>query len=276
VAAQWELSGAMTGDIHFSCTLCGKCCSNLKIPLTALESVEWLRRGHPVQLICEATPWPVEFPADDQKSAHRRRRSFAAVSGSMPIRVVVILAARIDGACPNLLPDRRCGIYQRRPLVCKIYPAEINPFVRLEPRNKACPAEAWAAHHPLLQRKGVVGDEAVRRDIQSSRDTDEMDTGVKLRLCKALDVSDTALAAEGFVVYSPAIAALLGALSQAMAAADAAPDLNPWRFLSNQSGTVDSLLEGGALAALGSVPELPDGLAPVHEYIGFKAATPVA
>jgi Fe-S-cluster containining protein len=266
----------MTGDIHFSCTLCGNCCSNLKIPLTALESVDWLRRGHPVQVICDATPWPVEFPADDQKSAHRRRRSFAAVSGSMPIRVVVILAARIDGACPNLLSDLRCGIYERRPLVCKIYPAEINPFVQLEPRNKACPPQAWAAHHPLLQRKGVVADEAVRRDIQSSRDTDERDTRVKLRLCKALDVSDTALAAEGFVVYSPAIAVLLGALSQAMVATDAAPDLNPWRFLSNQSGTVDSLMAGGATAALGGVPELPDGLAPPHEYIGFKAATPVA
>jgi Fe-S-cluster containining protein len=164
----------MTGDTHFSCTLCANCCSHLKIPLTAAESVDWLRRGHPVQVICEATPWPVEFPAGDQKSAHRRRRSFAAVSGSMPIRVVVILAARIDGACPNLLPDLRCGIYERRPLVCKIYPAEINPFVQLEPRNKACPPEAWAAHHPLLQRKGAVIDEKVRRDIQSSRDTDEM------------------------------------------------------------------------------------------------------
>ena len=266
----------MTEDTHFSCTLCGNCCSNLKIPLTVAESADWLRCGHPVQVICDATPWAVEFPADDQRSAHRRRRSFAAVSGSMPIRVVVILAARIDGACPNLLPDLRCGIYERRPLVCKIYPAEINPFVQLEARNKACPPEAWAAHHPLLQRKGVVMDQAVRRDIQSSRDTDEMDTPVKLRLCKALDVSDTALAAEGFVVYSPPIAALLGALSRAMAPTDAAPDLNPWRFLSNQSGTVESLMAGGAFAALGGGPELPDrALALPREYIGFKVATPV-
>jgi Fe-S-cluster containining protein len=252
----------MTGDTHFSCTLCGNCCSNLKIPLTAAESVDWLRRGHPVQVICEATPWPVEFPADDQKSAHRRRRSFAAESGSMPIRVVVILAAR--------------GIYERRPLVCKIYPAEINPFVQLEPRNKACPPEAWAGHHPLLQRKGAVVDEKVRRDIQSSRDTDEMETPVKLRLCKALDVSDTALAAEGFVVYSPTIAALLAALSQAMVATDAAPGLHPWRFLSNQSGTVEGLLAGGAIAARGDRPELPDrALALPRQYIGFNTAAPL-
>jgi Fe-S-cluster containining protein len=267
----------MTGETHFGCTLCGKCCSNLKIPLTAAESVDWLRSGHPVQVICEATPWPAELPTDFKESEHRRRRSFAAVSGSMPIRVVVILAARIDGACPNLLPGLRCGIYEQRPLVCKIYPAEINPFVQLEPRNKACPPEAWAAHHPFLQRKGAVADEGVRRDIQSSRATDEMDVPLKLRLCKVLDLSDTALAAEGFVVYSPTIAALLGALSQAMVATDAAPDLNPWRFLSNQSGTVESLLTGGALAALGSGPELPGRAAALpREYIGFKAATPAA
>jgi Fe-S-cluster containining protein len=266
----------MTGDTHFSCTLCGNCCSHLKIPLTAVESVDWLRSGHPVQVICEATPWPVEFPADDQKSAHRRRRSFAAVSGSMPIRVVVILAARIDGACPNLLPDLRCGIYQRRPLVCRVYPAEINPFVQLEPQNKACPPDAWAAHHPLLQHKGAVTDDAVRRDIQLSRDTDEIDAPMKARLCEALNVRDAALAAEGFVVYSPSIATLQDALAQAMAATSAAPDRDPWRFLSNQSGTVESLLAGGAIAAHGGGVGFPGGtVALPREYIGFKSATPL-
>jgi Fe-S-cluster containining protein len=266
----------MNGDVHFSCTRCGNCCSNLKIPLTAAESVDWLHSGHPVQLICEAVPWPVEFPADDGESAHRRRRSFAAVSGSMPIRVVTILAARIDGACPNLMPDLRCGIYERRPLVCRIYPAEINPFVQLEPRNKACPPEAWAGHHPLLQRKGVVTNEAVRRDIQLSRDTDERDAPVKLRLCEALNLRDTALAKEGFVVYSPAIAPLLRAPSQAMAATDTSPDLSPWRFLSNQSETVSSLLARGAIAAHEAGLEFSDSAAALpREYIGFKPATPV-
>jgi hypothetical protein len=51
------------------------------------------------------------MPADDQKAAHRKRRSFAALSGSMPTRVVVILAANLAGACPNLMADMRCGIY---------------------------------------------------------------------------------------------------------------------------------------------------------------------
>jgi Fe-S-cluster containining protein len=110
--------------------------------LTAAEAVEWLTDGHQVQLICDASPWPEEPPADDHNAAHRRRRSFAVMSGSMPARVVVILVANLAGACPNLMADMRCGIYERRPLVCRIYPAEINPFVQLEPQKKACPPEA--------------------------------------------------------------------------------------------------------------------------------------
>ena len=82
-----------------------------------------------MQVILEAIPWLEEFPSDDQQAAHRRRRSFAAMSGRLPVRIVVILAADISGACPNLKHDLRCGIYERRPLVCRIYPAEINPFI---------------------------------------------------------------------------------------------------------------------------------------------------
>ncbi|HMD72294.1 MAG TPA: YkgJ family cysteine cluster protein [Steroidobacteraceae bacterium] len=83
----------------------------------------------------------------------------------MPMRVIVILAAYFSGACPNLAADAHCKIYQRRPLVCRIYPAEINPFILLKPGNKACPPEAWNATGSLLERKGLVMDQAVRRDI---------------------------------------------------------------------------------------------------------------
>ena len=47
------------------------------------------------------------------------------MSGSLPTRVVVILTGAYEGPCPNLQPDMRCGIYEQRPLVCRIYPAEI-------------------------------------------------------------------------------------------------------------------------------------------------------
>jgi Fe-S-cluster containining protein len=255
-------------DIHFDCVRCARCCNHLKIPLTAAEAVDWLNRGHPVQLICDAT-WPPDLPTDDPQAAYRQRRSFAAMSGSMPTRVAVMLAANVAGACPNLLPDMRCGIYERRPLVCRIYPAEINPFIALEPRAKACPPEAWSAQHPLLQRNGAVMDESVRRSIQRSRDTIARETAVRLRLCAALEVMDTALAEEGFVVHSPAIAALLPALCKAMSPADAAPLPGQWRFVSNQSATLAGLTGSGAVAIHARAA------GPGPEYLGFKSESPV-
>src|SRR5450631_1131003 len=68
-------------DLHFKCTQCGKCCRDIKLPLTVSEAMDWLRCGHPVQVICEALPWLEEPPADDLKAAHRRRRSFATMAG---------------------------------------------------------------------------------------------------------------------------------------------------------------------------------------------------
>lgn len=61
-----------------------------------------------------------------------------------------------------------------------------------------------------------------------------------------------------------------------MAATSAAPDRDPWRFLSNQSGTVESLLAGGAIVVQEGDLGFPDGtVALPREYIGFKSATPL-
>jgi Fe-S-cluster containining protein len=257
-------------SLNFECTQCGKCCRDLKLPLTVTEALDWLRDGHDVQVLCDAVPWPAEPDPGDQKAAHQRRRSFATMSGSLPTRVVVILAANLAGACPNLQADLRCGIYDRRPLVCRIYPAEINPFVQLDPVNKACPPEAWAADRPLLQRQGRLMDAAVRRDIQQSRDTDARTVEVKRRLCTALHLECAALADEGFVVYSPERPVLLAALGRAVAE----PDITDhdaemadasWRFVSNRSETIDSLSGRGAVGSL-----MGAGAHPSFEYIGFR------
>ncbi|HME37446.1 MAG TPA: YkgJ family cysteine cluster protein [Steroidobacteraceae bacterium] len=251
-------------DLHFGCTQCGKCCRDLKLPLTVAEAIAWLARGSQVQLICEAVPWPVEPAPDDQKAAHRRRRSFAAFSGTLPTRVSVILAANLVGACPNLMADQRCGIYERRPLVCRIYPVEINPFIALDPANKACPPEAWTADQRLIQRDGRVVDERMRRDIQQSRDSDALDVEVKRRLCAALQVNCAALVDDGFVVHSPECAALLAALRHAVDERDPSA-MSEWRFISNRSDTIASLQTRGAVAGL-----VRAGEAMPFEYIGFQ------
>ena len=53
--------------LHFSCTMCGRCCRDLRVPLGLSEVLDWLRDGGEVQLLCEAIPWLVE-PAN-RKSA---------------------------------------------------------------------------------------------------------------------------------------------------------------------------------------------------------------
>jgi hypothetical protein len=233
------------------------------------EAVDWLKDGNPVQIICEATPWPQEAPAGDLKAAHVKRRSFAATSGALPVRVVAILVANVAGDCPNLLPDMRCGIYERRPLVCRIYPAQINPFIPLEPSKRACPAEAWAGHLPPLMQAGAVVNDAIRGAIQRSRDTDALEADLKGGLCAALRLGDAALAQEGFVVYSPAVDTLLRALSRAKEYCGLTATPAQWRFVTNRSDTARYLALKGAVA----VHSTGNDDAP-YQYLGFKAASP--
>ena len=234
-------------DIRFQCTQCGRCCRDTKIPLTVAEAIDWLERGHDVQLLCEASPWPAALDGEP-RALHFKRRSFAATSGSMPTRVVVMLVANIVGACPNLLADERCGIYADRPMVCRIYPAELNPFVAFKRENKACPPEAWIQDPPLLQRGGALMDDVMRIDIEMSRAADVLDAEVKRRLCLALNVSDTALVHEAVLVYSPAAETLSSALAFAIASDSRQESAVQWRFVSDRLETIAHLAESGAIA----------------------------
>ncbi|WP_338000302.1 hypothetical protein [Burkholderia gladioli] len=42
--------------VHFSCTMCGRCCHDLRLPLSIDEALAWLARGGEVQLFCDAIP----------------------------------------------------------------------------------------------------------------------------------------------------------------------------------------------------------------------------
>jgi Fe-S-cluster containining protein len=283
------MPAAPNGELHFGCTLCGKCCRDSKLPLTVAEAVQWLTDGNPVQVLCEAQPWPQEPPPEDLQAAHRRRRSFAGMSGSLPARVVVILASDNRGACPNLQPDLHCGIYARRPLVCRIYPAEVNPFIALRPEHKMCPPEAWSDDRPLFQRGNALESDDIRGNVLRSRAADAADTAVKQRLCEALSLDCAALAAEGFVVYSPPPAALLAALQSATAAdlpATGGAGRIDWCFISNQCTTVRALTAAGGRSAfagsshagssLTGSSQTGPSLAGSFEYLGLKPAAPTA
>ncbi|CAB3694662.1 YkgJ family cysteine cluster protein [Paraburkholderia rhynchosiae] len=254
-------------DIDFECTACGKCCHDLRLPLTLAEASDWLARGGQMELICEAIPWPAEPEPGNAQASYKRARSTPAMSGSLPVRVSVILVAAFAGACPNLRADMLCGIYDERPLVCRIYPAEINPFVSLTPENKACPVEAW--QRKPLQRQGVLVDETTRRWIEESRRATELEAPLRMRLCQELAVTHAALANEGFVIHAPESSALRTALERIGATPDARDASPQWTFMSNRGVTVETLLSVGAGVCLDE-PASPRNF----RYHGFFEASP--
>jgi Fe-S-cluster containining protein len=176
-------------DINFDCTMCGKCCHDLKIPLSVEEAIDWLSDGNEVQILTEAVPWPDEADAADVQMNDKRARSFLAMSGSLPTRIVVILAASFGGPCPNLGPEMQCRIYQRRPLVCRIYPAEISSHVEFVPADKKCPPEAWGAGRQPFFHRGKVVDLNLQNEIEQMNAAAISNVSIKQKLCAALDIN---------------------------------------------------------------------------------------
>jgi len=254
--------------------MCGRCCHDLRLPLAVDEARAWLARGGDVQLFCDAIVWPQEPPAGDGLAQHRRRRSFAASSGALPVRVSVTLVAAFDGACPHLRADMACGAYDERPRVCRIYPAEVNPFVTLDPAAKACPADAWSEAKPPLMREGRLVDAQTAALVARSREADERDRIAKSYLCALLGYDAAALANEGFAVYAPPRARLAAALQAAQQASEPLDNPEPrspypWRFVTNRATTLATLQSVGATASLVAQPQDAEA---VPAYLGFFAA----
>jgi hypothetical protein len=93
--------------------------------------------------------------------------------------------------CRNLDADDRCTIYEIRPLVCRIYPMEINPHIPLRPEAMDCPSEAWQSGPPLIHGQHLV-DRRLAELIERSRQADRDDIRGKVAICQALgiDTSD--------------------------------------------------------------------------------------
>jgi hypothetical protein len=189
------------------------------------EAITWLEESGQVAIYCEAIHLP-DGPLTP-RMAHRKRRGFPVPCGRGSIHVTAILAAILSGPCKNLREDLKCGIYERRPLVCQIYPAEISPFVELNPANKACPPEAWPMaepdQNPFLQYLPPLA--------EKSRQTDYSEALRKGLVCRNLGSDTSALADEGYVRHFPDQQLFLAALKEAF---HSEADLNhqPWKLFS--------------------------------------------
>jgi Fe-S-cluster containining protein len=199
-------------SLRFACTGCGKCCTGHHVPLTLNEARQWATAGGQVIVLIEAfvTDGP-GMPAEQRE--HVLRRSLPVPCGGSEARVSVTFAAFNPGRCRNLDDNDLCTIYESRPLVCRIYPVEINPHIPLRPENKDCPPEAWE-QGPELIHGALPVDPALAALVQASRQADRDDIAAKVAICEALGMTTSALKGNGFTAYLPEMAAFVGALTQ--------------------------------------------------------------
>jgi Predicted Fe-S-cluster oxidoreductase len=237
-------------NLHFDCTQCGKCCQGLRLTLSVDEAIVWAGRGHTVQLLVEALPWPPAPNDDPARALHDENRSFPAMSGSISLRVAVVLAAHHEGGCPHLQPDLRCGNYEERPRICRIYPLESKPFTPVSPARRLCPPEAWTPDRPLLMHGETIADAGAAQIVADHRSTIIADTPRVALACETLGTDRAAFANEGLAVHQPSPAALTEALREARDVTLRNVSERSWTIVSNRRSTLSLLQDAGCEARL--------------------------
>ena len=207
-----EPGSQVTDSVQFACTGCGKCCTGHHVPLTLDEARQWAASAGQVVVLIEA--FVVDGPGMPvEQREHVLRRSHPVACGDSEARVSVTFAAFNPGRCRNLDDNDLCTIYDQRPLVCRIYPVEINPHIPLRPENKDCPPEAWK-QGPELIHGTQLADPQLAALVQASRQADRDDIAAKVAVCQALGMTTSALKGNGFTAYLPEMGAFAAALAQ--------------------------------------------------------------
>ncbi|MFJ7110856.1 YkgJ family cysteine cluster protein [Pseudomonas sp. NPDC098740] len=199
----------------FSCVGCGKCCNDHHVPLTLPEARMWAADGGQVIVLVEGFLGNgLGLPM--QQREHAERRSVSVRSGASEAYIAITFAAYNVGPCRNLDEDNLCRIYERRPLVCRIYPMEINPHIPLNIAVKECPPESWETGPDLIVGGELVDQELVGL-IQRSRQADRDDIRTKDAICALLGIRTTALKGDGFTAYLPDMTAFARVIDQVAA-----------------------------------------------------------
>jgi Fe-S-cluster containining protein len=199
----------------FSCVGCGKCCNDHHVPLTLPEARMWAADGGQVIVLVEGFLGNgLGLPV--QQREHAERRSVSVRSGASEAHIAITFAAYNVGPCRNLDDDNLCRIYERRPLVCRIYPMEINPHIPLNTAVKECPPESWEKGPDLIVGGELVDQELVGL-IQRSRQADRDDIRTKDAICALLGIRTTALKGDGFTAYLPDMTAFASVIDQVAA-----------------------------------------------------------
>ncbi|MDB5984421.1 MAG: hypothetical protein JWQ69_5436 [Pseudomonas sp.] len=230
-------------NTQFSCVGCGKCCTDHHVPLTLPEARQWAADGGAVIVLAEAF-LEDGYGVPAEQRGHAERRSCRVPSGSAQVYVAITFAAFNVGRCRNLDAENLCRIYERRPLVCRIYPMEINPHIPLRPEAKDCPPESWG-QGPDLIVGGKLVDTELMALIEQSRQADRDDIAAKDAICQLLGIRTTALKGDGFTAYLPDINAFAAATQQ-IVDAEVLPEQSDWSFHVSAADIAQTLKRAGA------------------------------
>ncbi|OYZ26096.1 MAG: hypothetical protein B7Y31_13680 [Novosphingobium sp. 16-62-11] len=107
----------------------------------------------------------------------------------------------------------RCGNYEARPRICRIYPLEARPFEAMTPEKRLCPPEAWGRDLPVLERDGEPAELQTADILSQHRQAMIDDVPFKARLAATLGFAEAALAGEGLATCEPSPTTLLAALA---------------------------------------------------------------
>ena len=230
-------------NTSFSCVGCGKCCNDHHVPLTLAEARMWAADGGAVIVLVEGfLDNGLGLPAAQRE--HAQRRSVVVPCGDTHAYVTITFAAFNAGRCRNLDEDNLCRIYERRPLVCRIYPMEINPHIPLNPAAKECPPESWE-QGPVLIAGGELMDAELAELIRRSRQADRDDVQTKEAVCALLGIRTTALKGDGFTAYLPEMSAFAAVIDQ-VTAQPLSEASSEWTFHLSGEDVAGQLLAAGA------------------------------
>ena len=233
-------------NVHFACNGCGKCCHGHHISLTLNEAVRWASDDGPLIVLVEAF-LANGYGVSDVQRHHAQRRSLQVRCGGTHAYVAITFAVYNVGTCRYLSDSNCCEIYQDRPLVCRIYPIEINPHIQLRREFKDCPPETWDESGPVVYRDGRMVNDELAGLIEQSRQADRDEIGIKAEICRRLGINVAALKGDGFAAYRPATEALLPVMQEVMARAPViAPDQQEWSLCVSRQEIADRL---GVLSA---------------------------
>ncbi|MFJ4141400.1 YkgJ family cysteine cluster protein [Pseudomonas sp. NPDC089734] len=234
-------------NTRFSCVGCGGCCTDHHVPLTLVEATQWAADGGTVIVLTEAF-LSNGYGVPQEQLTHATRRSTLVNSGSAHAHVAITFAAYNVGRCRNLDAQNLCRIYERRPLVCRIYPMEINPHIPLRPETKGCPPESWEQGPDMIVGNTLV-DMQLMALIEQSRQADRDEIAAKQSICQLLGIRTTALKGNGFVAYLPDMNAFAAAIEQVTGGAGPVVSEQGWVFHVAGQEVTDTLNLAGAEVA---------------------------